>query len=277
MKAFVLALLASATSLGPGPDFSLLPAATCREGPAARQCQVAGPKEWSAAERQLVQVSMRRLATNELIQGLLVAARENGYAGFQRYSTDTKQDPSFGTVPMFNPGFVRYDAKVIGITDAYFQTENVRDSISDYRFGDLILIHELAHAFDDRKSSAEQGFTTVAGWVFRNSRWEYAKRVSFTDYLGVYAETLTLYADGRYREAWTRDRSFATSLTFPVPTIQSLVSPDESFADILAHLIVDTRATTYLQPELVAWFERNVFPVLTEKARRFRATEYDLF
>jgi hypothetical protein len=220
---------------------------------------------------------MRRLTAHELVRGVLVAARDNGYRGFRRYATDTFQDSQDGPLATFNPGFVHYPSKIVGLTDAFFQTEQLRDPIADYRFGDFVLIHELIHAYDDRQKSSDRGFTSVAGWVFRNDRWEYGNRVSVSEYLAVYADTLTLYASGRYAEAWARDRSFATSLRFPVPTIQSLVRPDESFAGILAHLILDAWATTYLQPALVQWFETNVFPPLRENARRFNAADYELF
>ena len=121
------------------------------------------------------------------------------------------------------------------------------------------------------------GFTAVSGWVFRNNRWDYDFPVSVSAYSGVFAESLTLYGRGHYGEARTRDRSFATTLAFPLPTLQSLASPGEAFADILAHLIVDRRAATYLKPDVVTGFEGNVFPVLIDKGRRFRPADYDLF
>lgn len=259
------------------PRFALLPATRCDQTADVRQCHVARPKDWSSDEQRDVRDTMRRLTAREAVQGLLVAAQENGYNGFRRYTTDTKDDPTYGPVGTFNPGFVLFDAKIIGLTDAYFQTAHVRDPLSDYRYGDLILVHELAHAFDDRTASNEPEFRSVAGWVLKDSRWVYARRVKYPEYLSVYADTLTLYASGRYSEAWTKDRSFATSMRFPLPTIQSLASPRESFADVLAHLIVDPKAATYLEPELVQWFERHTFPGLIEKARRFDAADYDLF
>jgi hypothetical protein len=289
MKNLVLALLVAAafsgqsfaregaTSASAAYGFSLLPAEKCNEARDVRQCLAARPKAWSADERRLIQEAMRRLTAHELVQGLLVGAQENGYSGLQRYSTYAKQDATHGPTPTFSPGFVLYISKVIGLTDAFFQTESVRDPISDYRFGDLTLVHELVHAFDDRQKSAEPGFRSVTGWAFKNNRWAYVNRVDYSEYLGVYANTLTLYASGRYGEARTRDRSFATSMRFPLPTIQSLARPDECFADILAHLIIDSRASTYLQPEVVEWFERNVFPALIENARRFKAADYELF
>ena len=170
---------------------------------------------------------MRRLMTNELVKGLLVGAQENGFAGLRRYSTDTRHDAA-GPVPKFSPGFVLFRSKAIGITDAYFQTAEVSDSLSGYRFGDLILTHELIHAFDDRKKSTDIGFTSLTAWVFRNNRWDYLNPVSFSEYNGVLADTMTLYGRGRYGEAWARDRSFATAMTFPLPTIQSLATPGES-------------------------------------------------
>jgi hypothetical protein len=288
LQIFVLLLAAAATTgptfareratgAGDPRGFSLLPAATCEEAQDVRQCRAACPKEWSAEDRRVIHDTMRRLTGHELVRGLFVGARDNGYNGLRRYSTGTEDDPTFGPVATFNPGFVLYPSKVIGLTDAFFQTEQVRDSISDYRFGDFVLVHELIHAFDDRRKSSDRGFTSVTGWVFRNDRWVYANRVNVSDYLGVYAETLTLYASGRYAEAWTRDRSFATSMQVPLPTIQSLVRPDEAFAGILAHLILDSRAITYLKPEVVEWFESNVFPTLRENARRFNAADFDLF
>jgi hypothetical protein len=289
MKIFFVTLLAASVCAGypaasarttdasGGLEFSLLPSAKCDEAADIRQCLVSGPKDWSPSERLVMQAAMGRLLANELVQGLVVGARENGYTGLRRYSTDTKKDATYGTVPKFSPGFIHYGSKVIGITDLFFDTERFRDPISDYRFGDLMLLHELVHAFDDRKGSNALGFTSVSGWVLRNDRWAYVNPVGISEYNGVYAETLALYARGNYGEAWTRSRSFATSMTFPLPTIQSLATPGESFADILAHLLIDSRAATYLKPQVVAWFESNVFPTLRENARRFRAADYLMF
>ena len=281
MKIWVLALVAVTASTGYTfarettsssrnlPTFSLLPAAKCEQATDARLCSVASPKEWSTTERLILEDTMRRLGANELVRGILVKAQENGYIGLRRYATDTKPDATYGRVPKISPGFVLYGAKEIGITDAFFAAVDMTDPMSGYRFGDLIVLHELVHAFDDRKTSIDAGFTSITGWTFRNNRWEYSHPVSVSGYNGVFAETVTLYGRGRYTEAWTRDRSFATSLAFPLPTIQSLATPGESFADILAHLIVDQRAATYLKPDVVAWFEGHVFPVLIDNARRF--------
>jgi hypothetical protein len=280
MKRLALALsvgLALAHSLrvaaaGGDLGLSFLTAAKCGAS-TDNQCLVAGPKEWTADERAIIEDALLRLTTRELFRGLLVAAQENGYKGLRRYSTATKRDPNFGRVAMFSPGFVFYGSKDIGITDAYFQTKGVTDPISGYRYGDLILVHELVHAFDDGRYSREGAFTSVSGWVLRNERWSYTYPVDIPAYHRVFAQTLTSYARGRHEDAWVEDRTFATTMRFPLPTIQSLVSPSESFADILAHLIIDEQATTYLKPQIVDWFEAEMFPFLREKARRFRAAD----
>jgi hypothetical protein len=251
------------------PAVSFLPAARCDEAPDVRQCQTAGPKEWTPEERRLLDESLQRLTAHELVRGILVKALENGYRGVRRYSTDTRKDPSGAHVSKFSPGFVLYTSKVVGITDAFFETADMRDPISGYRFGDFILLHELIHAFDDRKESIRPGFTEATGWVFKNGRWVYVNAVRISEYNGVFADTLTLYARGRYADAWMRDRSFATSMTFPLPTIQSLATPGESFADILAHLILDPSANRYLKRPVVDWFETQIFPTLRVDASRF--------
>jgi hypothetical protein len=251
------------------PALAFLPPVKCDEAPDVRQCTVAGPKEWSDGERRLVEDSLQRLTEHELVRGILVRARENGYRGVRRYSTDTRREASGAHVTKFSPGFVLFNSKIVGITDAFFVTADVRDPMSGYRFGDLILLHELIHAFDDREQSVRAEFTTATGWEFRNSRWVYTNPVGISEYNGIFAETVTLYARGRYADAWMRDRSFATSMRFPLPTIQSLATPGESFADILAHLILDPTASTYLKPTVVAWFESDVFPSLRQDASRF--------
>jgi hypothetical protein len=248
---------------------AFLPPAKCDEAPDMRQCLVASPKEWSDGERRAIEESLQRLTTSELVRGILVKAVENGYVGIRRYSSDTKREPSGAHVTKFSPGFVLYTSKVVGITDAFFETADMKDHISGYRFGDFILLHELIHAFDDRKESTRPGFTSATGWVFRNNRWVYTNSVGISEYNGVFADTLTLYARGRYADAWMRDRSFATAMRFPLPTIQSLATPGESFADILAHLILDPTAATYLKRPVIDWFETQVFPTLRHDASRF--------
>jgi hypothetical protein len=257
--------------------FTLLPAAPCDTAPDIRQCLVAQPKDWAADERTVLAATMSRLVEHDLVRGLLIGARDKGYAGLRRYATDTKLDATQGRVPKFSPGFVHFPSKTIGVTDAFFRTAEVIDPRGAYRLGDLTLLHELVHAYDDRTESLDARFTRLMGWEQRNGRWTYTKPVRMTEYLGVVADTMTAYGRGRYDSAWTRDRSFATTMAFPVPTIQSIVAPGESYADILAHLILDPTASSYLDRDLVQWFHAAVFPALREKARRFQSETLEIF
>src|ERR687893_73175 len=67
--------------------FSLLPPARCESAVDVRQCLVAQPKEWNADERRTLRATVQRLIDHELIRGILVGARDNGYAGLRRYAT----------------------------------------------------------------------------------------------------------------------------------------------------------------------------------------------
>ena len=252
-------VLAAVLSSGIVSTFPLLPAARCSDAVDAAQCEAASPKEWTPEERQLVQASLDRLATTDLGRGILEGARANGYRGLQRYRAEVQRNAAGTYETKFGPGFVLYTPKIIGITDAFFELAAVRDARGGYRVGDLVLLHEIVHAFDDRKRSTAEEFTALTGWRLEKGRWQYTNRVSYSAYSGVYAETLTLYARGRYEDAWTRDREFATSLPVAVPRIQSLVTPAETFADVVAHLILDPTAREYLSPALVAWVQKNVF------------------
>jgi hypothetical protein len=259
MRALIVALTAS---LGMVPDLALLPPAVCVETADVRQCEVARPNPWTDAERTTIASALARLSELEVFRGILDRVAANGFRGLQRYASDTQRTRAGEITTKFGPGFVLYASKSIGITDAFFELADLRDPRGGYRVGDLVLLHELIHAFDDRSRSTAREFTSLTGWAFANGRWEYRNRVSISGYNGVFADTLTLYARGRYLEAWTRDRAFATSLTDALPRLQSFASPAESFADVLAHLMLDPTAREYLSPPLVDWFERRVFPEL---------------
>ena len=265
MTAKVLCLVLSAAAAA-APQVEFLPATPCATAHDVRQCEVARPKNWTDDDRRAVTQALDRLSTRELARGVIAAALRNGYRGFSRYATDTRKHPVNGDIAKFGPGFVLFTPKVIGITDAFFEMADVVDPVSGYRVGDLVLLHELAHAYDDRKLSTRDDFTSLTGWRLIGERWEYENRVSISEYNGVFAETLTLYARGRVADAWSRDRRFATRLPVALPTTQSLATPSETFADVLAHLILDPNATTYLNANVVGWFKDNVFPGLTAQA-----------
>jgi hypothetical protein len=264
MITVVMLLSVSAASMPPAQDTALAfaPPAVCAEAPDRHHCEAASPQDWTAAERRIVEDALNRVLAHDLGRAIVERARTNGYRVLHRYRTDVQRNRSGQYESKFGPGFVLYPAKVIGITDAFFELAELRDARGGYRVGDLVLLHELVHAFDDRQRSIDTGFAALTGWKFEDGRWHYTNRVSYSGYSGVYAETLTLYARGRYDEAWSRDREFATSLPNPLPRLQSLVTPAESFADIVAHLILDPTAREYLAPPVVEWVEKHVFAAL---------------
>ena len=249
------------------PQFALRPPVRCTEVLDRAHCEAAAPKRWADEEARIINATLGRLNANELARGVLAAAHARGYSGIYRYGTDTQRSADGTHVAKFGPGFVLFGSKVIGITDAFFELAELRDPIGHYRIGDLVLLHELAHAYDDRALSTQPEFTELTGWKFVDGGWQYTNRISVSEYNGVYADTVTLYARGRSLEAWTRDRSFATKLRSPMPRIQALATPGESFADILAHLILDPEAARYLPSPVVKWFEQRVYPALRSHAR----------
>lgn len=256
MKQVVLALL---MAFATAPKLALLPPAKCAEAIDRPRCEAARPKPWTDSERDVMRPAIERLESNPSSRAVMQRAIENGYAGLQRYASDSQPDATGTAVAKFGPGFVLYRAKTIGITDAFFQMADLRDPRSGYRVADLVLLHELAHAFDDRMLSTDPVFTSVTGWKLEGGRWQYTNRVSISEYNGVYAQTVTSYARGDHADAWARDRAFATSLPFPLPRIQALATPGETFADVLAHLILDPDARKYLDPRVVQWFDKHVF------------------
>jgi hypothetical protein len=254
----VALLCAPAAIVDARTQFDWLPAAVCADASDSARCRTAQPRDWTAADRRVVQDALDRLAQHPLAAALLAGARANGYRGLQRYASDVQANAAGEYVTKFGPGFVLYVPKIIGITDAFFELAELRDARGGYRVGDLVLLHEIVHAYDDRQVSSAADFTSHHGWHQEDGAWQYRHRVNLSEYHGVYARTLTLYAQGRYADAWDADRAFATSLAVPLPRMQALASPAETFADVLSHLVLDPTAREYLAPATLAWFDRHI-------------------
>jgi hypothetical protein len=102
----------------------------------------------------------------------------------------------------------------------------------------------------------------LLGFVRAGARWRFAAATAsqvaaLTDFHREFARL------ARVKDRpgmWQANRRFALQMQpVRVPTMSGVRAPEEAFAEIGAHLILDSRAREYLPKEVVSYFEEQVF------------------
>jgi hypothetical protein len=94
----------------------------------------------------------------------------------------------------------------------------------------------------------------VYGFENRQTEAEVAALVRFDDDLARFEQSSSWAAQ------WRLNQTLALGMRpIRVPTMQSIRSPAEAFAEIGSHLILDQNARKYLPSKLTAYFDANVF------------------
>jgi hypothetical protein len=103
-------------------------------------------------------------------------------------------------------------------------------------------------------------FAALIGFVSAGAKLRFAASTE-SEVLALtrYGDAITRVPAGNRVELWRTSRSFALQMRpVRIPSMQSLQSPGEAFADIGSHLILDRRARRYLPKQIVAYFDKHV-------------------
>ena len=127
---------------------------TCELGP--RFCAITEPREWAAAEAELMRSSLDEIAATSLGRRIIERALSSGFGRFRRFARAARLDPERGY--QLEPATVattHYDerdsVRTIDMTDRFFERRSMRDQFSGppgYLLTTEILAHELVHAVD---------------------------------------------------------------------------------------------------------------------------------
>ena len=229
----------------------------------ATDCELRKPKPWTAGEIDTLKGAIDEIVARPMGKLIIDRAQRRGFLTLERYAFAGINPESGAPYPPPGPtAALRPYLYTIDIYDPYFAKPRRRDPFSGkpgYLDAARLLLHECFHAVDNLSRTDE--FRKLAGFMRAGSAFTFAAGneadvhalTEFAKYFN------SLESPGDWERLWRANRSLALGMKpVRVPTMGSIRSPAEAFAEIGSHLILDPRARTYLPRETVAYFDERV-------------------
>jgi hypothetical protein len=230
---------------------------TCELGP--QFCSVSVPREWTAPEIELATAALDEIAATAFGRTIIDRALANGFTTLRRFTRAARRDGERyqadpATVATAHTG-EQESVRTIDLTDRFFERRALRDQFSGppgYLLTTEILAHELVHAVD-----AEQRYSGTAD--FRRAVRLGMPATLQADVDAANAERRQLVESGRHADDWYASRSFAiVRLRGRLPSLHALEGYREAFAEIGAHLVLDSNSRSQFEPRVIQYVERSV-------------------
>ena len=225
---------------------------------ASAGCQALGPKEFTAAEGELVRGALDEIVSRSLGRDLVRQVQRGGGVRIVRFTGPSGPLAMAAAAFRSGPG-----GASVEIYDRFVVFGDARDEYyggKGHSFAAQALTHELMHAVDTLSDNPE--FLSAVGFVRAGARWRY----SATDPDAVTAlmrwetERVTLEQRQDYRSLRRLNRELAINArSIGLPSMQAVRSPAEAFAEIGSYLVIDEAAAKHLPDEIVTLFQREVF------------------
>jgi hypothetical protein len=236
-------------------------------------CAVAKGRAWAASEMATIETVLAEITASEHGRQVITQAiRDLGESvEMRRFDVclSAKGIAEEADAAYYNNGRTQF----LQVCDRFFRQDGLRDRHSGpigYRLQTEIIAHELFHVVDRlgmRFSRAGNEFTDLVGlrpfprrpgfWIPKgitaHEAAENTRARLRIDQLAKTDEAAAIDASRTYARAF-RLKSFPTQL--------AMRSPEEAFAEIGAHLLLDPTARHYLAPAVVTYFDERVFPSL---------------
>ena len=224
--------------------------------------EVSEPKEWQASEISSLTKHLYEIRK----QGLTIffdQITEAGPIAFFRAKFGTRlvsdSDGKPTSIPEPKLAALHYRLKnSIHFHDSYFDPNAGKISFGDTltdRSEQIMLLHELAHAFDHKSlqyNSSNETFLKLSGWESSGK----LKNVDEAEIQRVWDESVSLNKKGLTTEAHNLAKNFAHAHGFP--TLYAMMNPSETYAEMVSFISLAPDAPKYLNPELITWFKTNV-------------------
>ena len=221
-------------------------------------CLLSIPREWTPVEIALVKKAIDEIVASEKGRDILARAQQRGFGTLWRYSLGINNSVP---VPAIAAGLRRGgNVRGIHVHDRVIAQGENRDSYSHFLLVAQVLLHECMHAVDDVSDQAE--FAALVGFADAGTRRTFAARTpeDVSALVRFDKELPDLERMGDWAGQWQLNRTLALAMRpIRIPSMQSIRSPAEAFAEIGSHLILDHKARTYLPRRVVEYFSANVF------------------
>jgi hypothetical protein len=235
---------------------------TFAPGDCARQtvdCTLRTPKEWTPAEIDLVKKAIDEIVDKPTGHDIVTRTQARGVRVLRRYSVSLSNSVR---VPSIAAAFRPYRNE-IELNDRFFANGGHRDRYSGkpgYLLAAQSLLHECLHAVDEWSATSE--FATLAGFATAGPRWRFSVNTpdEVTALSRFHKDLASFEKSGDWQAQWRINRTLALGMRpVRVPTMQSIRSPTEAFAEVGSHLILDRMARKYLPTGLAEYFDAKVF------------------
>jgi hypothetical protein len=236
-------------------------------------CSLRVPKPWTAEEIRLMSAAVDDIEKHSDGRDVIRLAQEHGARELRRYTTGV-----FASQPQSAiAAELRRGDAALNVYDRFLEDPKARD-VHSGRPGYLLLaqrlLHECFHAVDAIDHwSAEADFRRAVGFTTAGARSLFS--VENPDDVAILqtwdTELRRLETEHDYAAEWRLNRSLALRMRpVRVPTMRSISSPAEAFAEIGSHLILEPAARSYLARPVVAFFDTRVFPKVRRGQRALR-------
>lgn len=233
-------------------------------------CAQRGPKDWTADDRALVKRAIDAIVMHPTGKSILERAQRRRFDVIRRYVTGlTNEGLAVSAIAAsVHPG----GDPTIEMNDRFFAYGSLRDAHSGrpgYLVVAQLLLHECIHAIDDLSGQPE--FLTMLGFRRAGQRWRFAVNTEseIAALVRFDKELAILERAGDWPAQWRLNRDLALNMRpTRVPTMHSVRSPAEAFADIASHLILDPNARKYLPSQYASYFDSNVFASKSPSERK---------
>ena len=225
-------------------------------------CEIIEPKDWSYGEIEFVSNALIKFRSGGL-RHILNTIQSFGYNTIERssfwyflrfdfekiFAHDRTSETSAVTIESEERG-------TIVLTDTFFNEPVKIDPISGENHQEIILLHELAHAYDlHRVFSTSQEFLNLSGFEIDNIVPTF-KKITLKEIKDANLEFDELRSNKKFLEAHNMGREIG--IKNGLPRLYSLSNPSEAFADIVAFIYFDKNAENYLSSELIEYIDRTV-------------------
>lgn len=228
-----------------------------------KQCQAMQPKEWSTSELFFLSETLNEFKKNGLSH-FLAKIQSNNILTLERATAWYSFGPN-PFQPVYAPNNYIHaiampdEHSSIVILDKFFSREVPNDPITGVDFIKITLLHELAHAFDSNgKLSSAKEFYEEAGFVNLDEDIYIPQLEPTRSSLAELAryQSSMMKKSNFFEEAEKFEREFGMKIG--LPRLYSASNPAEAFADLVAYIYFDPKASGYISKKLLEYIDNNV-------------------
>jgi len=226
------------------------------DGMPKKFCEISKPKAWTANELREMKQSLDAIFPPGKLDQFKHNIQAGGFIKIYRY-TDGVAPLGASFISRAAWFWVDPSDRSINAADLGVLSPDVADPHGGFpSFNNLVLLHELAHAYQSVNPELDQPFIRVAKYQTPHGKWEVENGPYWRDVKDQVTEARKLFLEGRTQEALRLSRNYA--VPYGYPTAYAMFHPIEGFAEIVAYTYFDQTAPKYMDPNLVRWVRQNV-------------------